>query len=171
MMEARRFAKLYPTIKELNWICSLGQRVGRPLSRIQVTLLIRVAHRNLRDSLAKRCAEETWSVRKLEREVRRRAPRHKYGGARHRPQSIEDALAITERLATGWVRWVRVLKETTDGNKEDGITLAKLPTAVARSLTKIATLCRAIERQLGDAESLPLGYDRPSEKRRVHRAK
>jgi hypothetical protein len=69
LMEARHFARLYND-RELDWICSLGQRKGRPLTRVDVLQLIRVADRRQRNALAKKCAEEEWTARKLEMEVR-----------------------------------------------------------------------------------------------------
>jgi hypothetical protein len=73
LMEARHFARLYND-RELEWICCLGQIKGRPRTRVDVLQLIRVADRGRRNSLAKKCAEEAWSVRKLELEVRQVAP-------------------------------------------------------------------------------------------------
>ena len=74
LQEARHFARLYDR-EQLDWLCGLGQTEGRPLTRFHVVVLIRVADRGQRNRLAAKCAIESWSVGRLETEVRRIVPR------------------------------------------------------------------------------------------------
>jgi hypothetical protein len=152
LQESRHFAKLYSR-QQLAWLCGLGRDVGRPVSRLQVLQLIKVPDRRLRNNLAGRCARESWSVRKLEREIRRLGPRRRYGGARPaRPQTVAESLVITERLTSNWLRWFEVLQAAAIPADKRMVTLAKLPPSIRNkmaSLKKLADeLCTDVERHL-----------------------
>lgn len=73
LQEARNFARMYDR-EQLDRLCELGRDVGRPLTQWHVAVLIRVADRRQRDRLAKRSAQQKWSVRRLELELRRIRP-------------------------------------------------------------------------------------------------
>jgi hypothetical protein len=134
LMEARHFAQLYDG-DELNWLCSLGQSQGRPLTRIDVLQLIRIKDRRKRNALAKKCADEAWTARRLEFEVRRIIPRRRYGGRRQDPpRSIEQALLVTERMAASWIRWISVLEPESANTK---VNLDDLPTSIREPLRSI----------------------------------
>lgn len=159
LMEARRFARLYSD-EELELLCGLGQRAGRPLNKFHVLHLIRVADGKRRNNLAKRCAEEYWSVRRLEQEIRRVGPRRRYGGRKHEPpESIYEALLVTERMAAGWLRWVGVLRPVRNETSKKRITLARLPRSIRRKLRDISKhaeqLCAEIAPKLTRKSSKP----------------
>jgi hypothetical protein len=158
LMEARRFAALYND-QQLDELCVLGQKTGRPLSRFHVVQLIRVADRRQRKVLARQCAEESWSVRHLEMEVRRLIGRRTYGGRKHEPpQSVDEALRVTERLASSWLRWVSVLVEPNKASKKC-VTLNKLPKPIGAKLVAMSNsaekLCEAIEKKINRQPSMP----------------
>ena len=114
LAKARQFAKLY-NMAQLKWICSLGQKLGRPLAKSHVCRLVVVRKRTLRDMLARKCAERAWSVLQLEYEIQKMQPKRAYGGRRiSRPLCIGDALARTDQLAKKWIRWAEVLEATDD---------------------------------------------------------
>jgi hypothetical protein len=137
LMQARRFAALYDS-QQLDALCALGKKKGRPLTWFHVVQLIRVADRRQRKVLARQCAEGSWSVRRLEMEVRRLIGRRTYGGRKHEPpQSVDEALRVTERLAAGWIRWVSVLKVGKDTASKKRITLNKLPKPIREQLAAI----------------------------------
>ena len=159
LMEARKFARLYKG-KRLDSICRLGQKKGRPLTEFHVRLLIRVANGAKRYSLAKKCAEQSWSVRRLEKEIRLILPRRTYGGQRLMPpKSVDDALVVTERLAAGWLRWVKVLKPVNNGESKKRITFEKLPGPIRARLAAISKsaekLGKEIEKKLNRKSSKP----------------
>jgi hypothetical protein len=143
LMEARRFSALYDD-RQLDELCALGQKTGRPLTRSHVLQLIRVADRRQRKALARQCAEESWSVQRLELEVRRLVGRRTYGGRSHEPpQSIDEALVVTERMAASWIRWFDVLSAAETKPKKTSITIGHLPRPIRTSLKKI-------EKELGE---------------------
>jgi hypothetical protein len=147
-MEARKFARLYND-QELNWICSLGQSKGRPLTRVDVLQLIRLPDRRKRNALAKKCSEEKWTVRKLEMEVRLIAPRRKYGGRRQtRPRSVEEALLVTERMAASWMRWISVLRPDEVNNGKRQITIDQLPKPTQTKLKKVTDEFESLRAEL-----------------------
>jgi hypothetical protein len=152
LQEARHFASAYST-QQLEQLCQLGRDKGRPLSRWHVVVLIRVSDRGQRDRLARRCAQEGWSVQRLETEVRRIGPRRGYGGrGPSRPKSIEETLSVTEKLADRWIRWVNVLAEEAVDAKQQGTAFSELPKKIRARLfaiTREAELLAAeIEQQL-----------------------
>ena len=131
----------------------LGQDKGRPLTRWHVVALIRVSDRGQRDRLARRCAQEGWSVQRLETEVRRIGPRRKYGGrGPSRPKSIEETLSVTELLADRWIRWVNVLAEEAVDAKQQGSAFSELPKPIRARLfaitREVELLAAEIEQQL-----------------------
>jgi hypothetical protein len=110
-MEAHRFYKMYQSKKKLDEICSYGRSSGKPLTRNHVVHLLRVEDPKERCALAKKCADNSWSARRLNLEIRKGQPRRKYGGAKQKPpESDGEALLITEGMAANWLRWVSVLK-------------------------------------------------------------
>jgi hypothetical protein len=152
LQEARHFARLYDR-DQLATLGKLGRDVGRPLSRWHVVVLIRISDRGQRDHLARRCARQKWSVRQLEKAVRRIGPRRKYGGrGPSRPKSIEETLSVTELLADRWIRWVNVLAEEAVDAKQQGSAFSELPKPIRARLMAITReaqlLTAAIERQL-----------------------
>jgi len=151
LFEARKFARLYND-KQLETLCSLGKKQGRPLTIFHVRQLIRVPKRQHRNALAKRCAKECWSVQRLELEVGRFGPRRKYGGRRHEPPRTEvEALLVSEKMARSWIRWVEVLKGSPKDVVAGTVTLKSLP-KIQKKLDAISgqskELCKLIEKRL-----------------------
>jgi hypothetical protein len=141
LMEARHFARLYDN-KQLDALCSLGRKKGRPLSRLHVLQLIRVANARQRDALARKCSNESWSVGRLELEVRRLVPPRKYGGRKQSPpRSTDEALLVTEQLLSSLIRWDSVVDVS-----------ARLPKKVRTPLLEISKaaqgLCESIRNEL-----------------------
>jgi hypothetical protein len=144
LFEARRFAKLYEG-PQLEWICGLGQKRGRPLTKTHVLQLIRVPSRTDRNRLAKKCAEEEWRSGRLELEIARMLPGRRYSGAPHKvPASVDRMLVITERQLRDLVRWVNVLSSTT--NKTGHSALNRLPGRVPQLLRKISKEAERLEK-------------------------
>jgi hypothetical protein len=158
LLEARRFARMYSD-EDLEVLCNLGQGKGRPITRLQVVQLIRVRDRRKRDALAKRCAENSWSFRRLQFEVDREVPRRQYGGrSQEPPQSVEEALLVTARMAGSLVRWRNVL-ESDDLTFKNRVTMKKLPVTIAIPLTNLATdaaaLCKKVDKWIKKKTSMP----------------
>lgn len=148
LMEARRFAELYNR-QQLAELCALGRKAGRPLKRSHVVQLIRVADRRQRKILAKQFALESWSVRRLEMEVRRLVGQRTYGGRKHEPpQSVDEALRVTERLAASWLRWVSVLEPVSSGTSRKPNTLRKLPGPVGKKLVMISERIKTLGKEI-----------------------
>jgi len=85
-------------------------------------------------------------------EVRRLIGGRTYGGRKHEPpQSVDEALRVTERLAASWIRWVSVLVEPKKASKKC-VTLNKLPKPIGAKLVAMANsaekLCEEIEKKL-----------------------
>jgi hypothetical protein len=134
LQEARHFAQLY-TDQQLDWLCALGGDVGKPLTKTQVTLLLRVADRKQRNSLARQCAKYGWSAKRLEDEIKRVGPRRNYGGRGPAPPStVAQALVITDRLTASWNRWVSTLKPPKKRSTQPGVSLRDLPQPVRAKL-------------------------------------
>lgn len=102
---ARRFASWYSQ-RELNEICQLGQRKGRPLTKEHIKTLLRVRDETTRKNLAEKCANGSWSVRRLMLEVRGHYKGREYGGREiHAPESWQDALVEIHDVSQRWIRW------------------------------------------------------------------
>src|SRR4051812_33916903 len=77
-----------------------------------VLQLLRVRTSKQRRQFARRCAENAWSTRELQRHIDRLGERRTYGGEKHEPpQSVDEALRVTARMAASWIRWVDVLHQ------------------------------------------------------------
>jgi hypothetical protein len=155
MQEARRFARVCDD-KELDALCALGDRKGRPITKLQVLQLIRVANQRKRSALARKCAEGRWSVRRLQLEIDRLVPRRQYGGRRQaQPHTVEEALLVSSRLAGSVIRWVSVLRSPASKRVR-----GKLPRSITTKLYAIAeaaeVLCASVDFQLKKNSSKPL---------------
>jgi hypothetical protein len=120
---------------------------------------LRLANRRTRYSLAKKCAENSWSVRRLQLEVDRRVPRRHYGGRKQKPpQTVDEVLRVTSRLAGSLVRWVSVLN-TAHSPSRNRITMKQLPASIKPLLralsTDAETLCAKIEKRLENRSAIP----------------
>lgn len=148
---ARRFAQQYPTTKDLDWICNLGRRQGRPLTRKHVFRLIVLRDDHWRNRLAQRCASEGWSSQRLALEVQRLQPKRTYGGRRPpRPRDVKEALGALELMTSRWTRWCEVLVGV--DNPRQGARFTDLPKSVRgrlrRSTEVIGELNKAVSREL-----------------------
>jgi hypothetical protein len=167
LMEARRFAALYND-QQLDELCLLGRTTGRLLTRSHVVQLIRVADRRQRKMLAKECAEESWSVRRLEMEIRRLSGRRTYGGRSHEPpQSVDDALRVTERLAGGWIRWVSVLEPVSSGTSRKPNALRKLPGPIGKKLVIISNRIKTLGEEIANKLNKQSSKAQKSSRRRT----
>jgi hypothetical protein len=149
---ARRLASLYPEQK-FAWFCALGQSKGSPLTKSHAMVLIQVSDGRRRNRLARTCAEQAWSVRKLIQEVKKICPHRAYGGRQFsHPQSAEDAFRTAERLAKQWIRWLKVLEKPVGGRGRDGVTLGEMPVAIQRSFIAVKLnlekACKQVQVQL-----------------------
>ena len=142
LQEARHFAQLYDR-RQLDQLCELGRfRVGLCRSGTLPCSSEWPIVRQ-RDRLAKRSAQQKWSVRRLELELRRIRPRRKYGGQRYMPPtSIDEALITAEQMAERWVRWVRVLRLAKKDAKQHSVKLSELPRPIR---TRLMAMTREAE--------------------------
>ncbi len=148
---SRKFAALYPTEKDLNWICSLGPKSGKSLTTKHVLRLITVPDRQQRNTLARRCAAEGWSVERLSLAIRSIRPSQAGSGRRPpRPHDVQEALAALEQMAVRWTRWLEVL--SSNDSQPKGAKLGDLPASVRRRLIKgsqcIGDLKEAVSRAI-----------------------
>ena len=147
--DARRFAKIYSTAKKLDEICSLGQVRGQPLKESHVRLLIRLTDPRQRDRLAKRCARESWTVKRLTHEIRRIVPHRGYGGAHlSPPRSWADARREAESMAKRWIDWTTVLSVACGGGGKPGVLRGKQIDALKQTLETITPAIRRLHEQV-----------------------
>ena len=164
LAKARRFAELYNPAK-LEWICSLGQRSGRQLTKSHVCRLVVVSNAQKRDGLARKCARHGWSVLRLEFEIQRIQPKRAYGGRQlNRPVSLVNGLAETARLTQRWIHWADLLASP----DSDAVEIYRnLPRDLQKSLHAITAgmekLHRQIQRRLNPETKMPRKRSRPRE--------
>ncbi len=129
LQEARKFARLCDE-NELAFLCGLGQPTEWKLTPTHILQLIRVKARTQRMQLARTCARKCWSTRELQREVDRMGLHRSYGGRKQKPpESVEEALLVTQRLAATWLRWGQVLAPCQTRTSPQRISLGRLPTS------------------------------------------
>jgi len=137
LQEARKFARLCDE-NELKFLYGLGQPTGWRLTPTHILQLIRVKARTQRMRLARKCARKCWSTRELQREVDRMGLHRSYGGRKKKPpESIEEALLVTQRLAATWLRWGQVLAPGQTRERPKKISLGRLPTSIRTRVKQI----------------------------------
>jgi hypothetical protein len=135
LMEARKFARRCDR-KELNFLCGLSQK-DWVLTWSHVLQLIRVAVQGDRIELAEDCAANTWSSRRLQREIDLRGLHRSYGGRKQsRPESDEEELLITDRLLCSVIRWSSVVESDASQTGKRGSSQVKKPKRAKRTKTK-----------------------------------
>jgi hypothetical protein len=167
LFEARRFAQLYDG-KDLDWLCSLGLEVGRPLTKLHVRELIRVTAQAARKRLAQQCAEQSWSVQQLQFEIARVQPSRRYSGAPYRvPSSVSGKLVVTEELLRKLIRWINVLSASRNKAKQPH--MKQLPKNVQTKLNKFKEMAVKLEAlcatKRGQSAKPPLKAEQKSRRR------
>jgi hypothetical protein len=148
LAKARKFAKLY-NVNKLRWLCSLGKKQGRPLTKSHVCRLVVVSDGKLRDKLARQCARSGWSVVRLEHEIQRVQPKRAYGGRQlTRPESLDEMLAETERLTNRWIHWNGVVADSGKPLREGGVSAKQLPRAMWKRQLAITLEMHKLQRQI-----------------------
>jgi len=167
LFEARRFARLYDD-KQLDWLCNLGQKKGRPLTKLHVRELIRVKAPAARNKLAQKCAEQSWSVHRLQIEVAHLLPGRRYSGAPYRvPNSVSGKLVVTEELLRKLIRWINVLSASRNDAKQPHI--KQLPKNVQTKLGALKRMAEEVEKlcakKRGQPAKPPLKAEQKSRRR------
>jgi hypothetical protein len=117
LMEARKFARRCDE-KELDFLCRLRKK-GWLLTWSHVLQLIRVDDNDERRKLAKDCAANAWSSRRLQREIDLRGLHRPYGGRKQQPpESNGQELLVTERLLCSVIRWASVVGTVASGTSK-----------------------------------------------------
>jgi hypothetical protein len=144
--KARKFAKQYNP-EQLKTICSLGRKAGRPLTKTHVSRLVVVSNGTLRNKLARECADQCWTVQRLEYEIQRIQPKRAYGGRElNSPQAVDDALVETLRMANRWIRWTEMLAKADRRNEE--VSLRELPAGMRERQIAITAEMKRLQRQI-----------------------
>ncbi len=104
---ARQLVRLYPTPQALDWLCRLGQRRGKPLTKSHAMVLVGIQDPKLRKTLAAQAAREGWSERRLRSETAAAAAKPRTAGKGSSPQLVSAAHAVsnTRQLAVKWLNW------------------------------------------------------------------
>jgi hypothetical protein len=148
LAKARKFARLYSPAK-LRWLCSLGKKRGRPLTKSHACRLVVVSDGKLRDKLARECARRGWSVVRLEHEIQRVQLKREYGGRQmKRPESLDELLAETERLTNRWIRWNSVVTEPGGGSRKHGVSSKQVPRGIWKRQLAITLDMTRLQRQI-----------------------
>ena len=143
--KARQFAELF-TEEEFARLCMLRSPSGRAIGWGHITKILAVSNRSRRNSLLKKAAENGWSARKLDDEVRKKQPEKRSSGSppMKLPQGEEDALLHLKRMCNQWLNWDRQMKRQGD----DGFGVDDLPPEVKRQfaitlkhVTKLGEAC------------------------------
>src|ERR1700733_1387848 len=104
--KARKFARLYTP--------SEAASLETTVTWEQLQRIVAIGDGRIRTTLLNGCRSKNWSVRQLEREIRRRAGRQRSfgrgGRPSRRPESLQEALADIDRLMTQIIRWYRALE-------------------------------------------------------------
>ena len=118
---ARQLVRLYPTLKDLNWLCNLGQQKGKPLTKSHAMVLVGIADPKLRKRLAVQATRDGWSERRLRSEAAAAAAKPRTAGRGSSPQLISAAHALsnTRQLAVKWLNWCDQLQRVKKKRKED----------------------------------------------------
>ena len=133
--KARKFARLYPAAAQ-------AASLEATVTWEQLQRIVAIGDAGIRRNLLNGCSSKNWSVRQLEREIRRRAGRQRPfgrgGRPSRRPQSLQEALTDFDRLATGIVHWYRALEpeEPADSERSSGLfDLDQIPPQLRRRIT------------------------------------
>jgi hypothetical protein len=152
LTKARKFARLYSR-EQLNWLCSLGQKAGQPLTKSHISRLVVISKRGMRDQLAERCARHAWSVRRLEVEIQARQPKREYGGRKpQQPSNRRELLLQTEEMAAGWIRWMEAVQRSEQPAEQRNSAFKQQPAAVraaqARITREMGKLLKLVRKEL-----------------------
>jgi len=112
--KARKFARLYAAAEATD--------LDGNVTWEQMQRIVAIGDVRIRRNLLNGCGSKNWSVRQLEREIRRQVGRQRpfgRGGRRsRRPESLQDALADIDRLMTAIIRWYRALEPEVAADSE-----------------------------------------------------
>jgi hypothetical protein len=151
LAKARKFARLYRGTK-LDRICSLGKKRGRPLTKSHVCRLVVLSDSQLRDRLARQCANQRWSVVRLEFEIQRVQSKRPYGGRDlNKPKTLEEALIETWRMARRWNRWTDALMASGGETAKNRIRRRELLTQLWNVQQDITKQMRYLEARIQQA--------------------
>jgi hypothetical protein len=168
LFEARKLASKYETLKDFRAWCGYGAKEGSPLTISHVRQLSRVANSAKRNALARRCVKQSWSARRLDREIAAILPGRQYSGRRLEvPDSDRQLLVCTERLLRNLIRWINSLEA--ENSKTNRPHLARLDGDFSRQLKKfkaqatgLELLCTEKREQLAKARSKKGGPGKPT---------
>jgi hypothetical protein len=140
--KARKFARLYPA-------ASQAADLEASATWEQLQRIVAIDDVGIRGNLLNGCRSKNWSVRQLEREIRRRAGRQRPfgrgGRPRRRPESLREALTDFDQLATGIVRWYRALEPAAAESERPS------PRSASRRLFDLEQIPPALRRRIGKA--------------------
>jgi hypothetical protein len=145
--KARQFAKLCQSELKLEWLCQLGVKRGRQLSRCHIHRLVHVP-KGERKKLARKTANGSWSVQRLTDEIRKLQPKHRRKGRRPpRPASVLDALVSVEKMVRRCSRLEDALQDPEEENVE-GVSLRDLPPSVRIPLKRVFGELEGLQKSL-----------------------
>jgi len=112
--KARKFARLYTAAESVDLEGTATWEQMRPV--------VVVNDARIRRNLLNACRSKNWSLRELEHEIRRQVGRQRSfgrgGRPSRRPESLQDAMADFDRLATAIVRWYHALEPEVAADSE-----------------------------------------------------
>jgi hypothetical protein len=112
--KARKFARLYAAAEATD--------LDGKVTWEQMQRIVAIGDVRTRRNLLNGCRSKNWSVRQLEREIRRQVGRQRPfgrgGRLSRRPESLQEALADIARLMTAIIRWYRALEPEVAADSE-----------------------------------------------------
>jgi hypothetical protein len=148
LSKARQFAQQYSD-SQLKKLCTLGQTKGRPLTKSHICRLVVVRDYKERDRLAEACANGSWSVAQLEREIRKIQPKSGHGGRQPKvPKTLDKLLGEAETMVSRWSNFCRVVRDFHDSDRARTARQKTLPAGIEHRLGEVATLLRELQREI-----------------------
>jgi hypothetical protein len=150
LRQARRFALAY-TPAGLDRLCKVivsiqsGQEVGRPIIGPAAIVRLLSVPASQRDEFVKLAAQNAWSFKDIEREIRARFGRRRKGGRRRlKPTSLPGFLAEAEKWCEAWRRWQE--QSTADlGNEPAPDPLKGLPDDLRILISRVTKVVRQFQ--------------------------
>lgn len=143
--KCRQFADQY-TAADFRQLCKLRRPNGKPIGWGHVTKLLAVPyeHKKFRTQLQNRAADEGWTARRLEAEIKANYEIVKTRGGRpsNLPSTEDEAIDQISQRSQQWLRWYGELKDA------EWLSVADLPEGVQKRLKSVERAMRRLEEEI-----------------------
>ena len=145
LIKCRQFADQY-TATEFRQLCKLRRPNGKPIGWGHVTKLLSVPyeHKKFRTQLQNRAADEGWTARRLEAEIKANYESVETRGGRpaNLPSTEEEAIDQISQRSRQWLRWYGELEDA------EWLSVADLPDGVQKRLKSVERAMRQLEEEI-----------------------